>query len=76
MKYTIEEINIGDEVTFRSNNSNQSDYDLFWTVHDKDNDSLLIHINRLGEKAYWSINIKEVVTLIPLSKLTKEKTVE
>lgn len=65
MKYTIDEINVGDEVTFKSNNSNQPDYDEFWTVHGKRNNDLLIHIERFNETIYWSININEVITKLP-----------
>ena len=68
MDYKIEDINIGDEVTFRSNNPNQPDYDECWTVHGKNGNDLLIHLNRYGEKIYWALNIKEVVTRIPTGK--------
>jgi hypothetical protein len=68
MTYKIDEINIGDEVTFRSKNPNQSDYDECWTVHGKDGKRLLIHLNYLGEKVYWAIDIEEVVTRIPTGK--------
>lgn len=68
MTYKIEDINIGDEVTFRSKNPNQSDYDECWTVHGKNDNDLLIHVNYLGEKVYWTININEVVTRIPTGK--------
>ncbi len=35
MKYSINDFNIGDEVTLRSKNSNQPDYNMYWIVYRK-----------------------------------------
>ena len=68
MKYSIDEINIGDEVAFRSRNPSQPDYDECWTVHGKDGETLLIKLNRFGQEHYWTIHISEVVVRVPTGK--------
>jgi len=66
VKYTIDEISIGDEITFRSDNPEQNDFDEYWTVHGKENENLLIHLEHCGQKYYWLVNIKDVITRISM----------
>ena len=73
MKYSPEDIKIGDEVTFLSTNSQQSDFDEFWTVHGKDGDRLLIHLNHIGQKHYWEISISEIITKLPKPNIGQDK---
>lgn len=68
MKYSINDINVGDEVAFRSTNPMQPDYDECWTVHGKEGENLLIHLKRFGQEHYWSIHISEVLVKIPTGK--------
>jgi len=66
-KYTLDEINIGDQVTFYST-PQQSNYDELWEVIGigKDNGKLQIK-TRDGfiPEEYWEIDISNVVTCLP-----------
>lgn len=60
MIYNINDIKIGDEVTFYST-ATQSNHDEYWTVTGFTGNSIHIKIEKLGINDYWTIDIKEVV---------------
>jgi hypothetical protein len=60
-KYKIEDIQIGGEVYFDNVYSGklltQSNFDMFWKVHDKNDKMLLIS---LWDEHHWSIDVAQV----------------
>lgn len=63
MKYSIEDINVGDEVYFDSTKI-QSNYDLYWVVKEKIGDKLIIELKEMGKDEKWTINVSEVRQMI------------
>jgi hypothetical protein len=65
--YTIDEINVGDEVTFLSNSV---DTDHSWIVHGKDEKLNKVYIKTSPHairEDYWTLDIKEIMLVIPIS---------
>jgi hypothetical protein len=61
-KYKIENINIGDGVYFK--NEYLNNYDLYWTVKSKFNDTMIeIEIDEMGVKDKMFINIKDILLI-------------
>lgn len=60
-KYTIDQINIGDQVYFDDMYSGeqliQSNFDEYWTVHGKDGNLLLVNLNN---EHHTSVDIKDI----------------
>jgi hypothetical protein len=71
MKYSIDEINIGDEVYFNSSKL-QSNHDLYWKVKGKSENKLMIELKEMGKEEYWTIDFTEVRQLIQSGKNKKE----
>ena len=67
MKHDIENINIGDEVIFNSTNL-QSNYDKYWTVIGKSGNQIMIELKKGGFDKNWTIDITEVLYVIPTGK--------
>ena len=59
MPYTIEQINIGDQVVFAST-PKQSNRDLFWKVVGKSGNQLFIELKKYIWDEQWAINVEEV----------------
>ena len=70
MKYKIEDINIGDEVIFKSTSA-QSNHDLYWKVIGKNEKQLMIELKEMGHDENWTINISEVIGVLPIGKNDK-----
>lgn len=67
--YTLDEIHIGDEVTFLCASVNT---DHAWIVHGKDEELNKIYIRTHPESIkqdYWTLDVKEVKYVIPTSPL-------
>ncbi len=67
MKHDIKNINIGDEVIFKSTNL-QSNYDEYWTVIGKSGNRIMIELKKGGIDENWTIDITEVLYIIPTGK--------
>ncbi len=67
MKYNIDDIIIGDEVTFYSTKQ-QSNFDEYWTVIGKNKHQVMIELKKLHYDENWTLDIQEVVGHIPNAK--------
>jgi len=70
MKYKFEEINIGDEVIFKSTTS-QTNHNLYWKVIAKIEmaKQLIIQLDNMGHKdLLLTLNIKDVLYHTPMPK--------
>lgn len=67
MKHNINDINIGDEVIFESTKL-QSNHDEYWKVIGKSNNHLMIELKKFGFDENWTIDISEVLYVLPLGK--------
>jgi hypothetical protein len=69
--YTLEEIYIGDEVTFLSNSI---DTDFPWVVTGKDERSNQVYIKpspQVIKEDYWTFSVKNIMMVIQTSPLRK-----
>lgn len=64
MKYTIDEINIGDEVIFNSTRL-QSNHDEFWKVTGKSGNRIQIELKKFGFNESWSLDVEEIIQKLP-----------
>jgi hypothetical protein len=67
MKYNIDDILIGDEVTFYSTKQ-QSNFDEYWTVIGKSKHQVMIELKKFHYDENWTLDIQEVVGHIPTAK--------
>ena len=67
MKYEIEKILIGDEVTFYSTKQ-RDNCDEYWTVIGKNKNQVMIELKKFHHDENWTLDIKEIVGHIPTAK--------
>ena len=62
LKYTMDEIHIGDEVLF--NDANPIQHNLFWRVVNKlSNNKLIVEIREMGYAEKFTVSVKDVINL-------------
>lgn len=59
MRYTAEQINVGDHVAFEDS-PQKSNRDLFWKVVDKSGTKLVVELKKYIWDESWTIDVKEV----------------
>jgi hypothetical protein len=65
MKYTIEQLNVGDEIYFE--NEHLDNYDLYWKIVSKNSDgSVTVEVNEMGRHDRLTINLKDIKYHTPI----------
>jgi hypothetical protein len=67
MPYTIEDINVGDQVAF-VNTPQKNNRDLFWKVVQKSGNKLVIELKKYVWDENWTIEVDEVIGLLKRSQ--------
>ena len=70
MKYTHEQLNVGDEVYFEIEHLNN--YDLYWKILSKNSDgTITVEIDEMARRDKLTIEIKDIKYHIPIKKKCK-----
>lgn len=59
MGYTVDQINVGDQVAFEDSPQKRN-RDLFWKVVDKSGTKLVVELKKYVWDESWTIDVKEV----------------